>query len=123
MGLKNAGEIIDDVLDDVQFSGSFPPQTTLVSHFNLTLCIGAVNEQCTAWSECTTFAKFIDAGKPVFQIEYPSEDDLDKSTICGTSGAAKGSDKFSKVIKSMDLDGSVEYCGGSKTYRTTLGSS
>lgn len=46
IGLKNAGDIIPDVLDVVQFS---------------------VNEQCLQYNECDTFRPFIDEGKPVFQ--------------------------------------------------------
>ncbi|KPM44597.1 hypothetical protein AK830_g1964 [Neonectria ditissima] len=100
-GLKNAGDIIDDVLDYVHFS---------------------VNEQCIQYSECETFAAFIDADKPVFNIEYPDKapkvSDKEKAVICSHAGKAKGSDKFSKVIKKMILDGWVEYCGSSETYAT-----
>ncbi|KAK6615411.1 endo alpha-1,4 polygalactosaminidase precursor [Botrytis cinerea] len=52
IGLKNAGEIIDRVLDNVQF---------------------AVNEQCVQYQECDTWQAFIDNGKPVFNIEYPKD--------------------------------------------------
>ncbi|KAK7429650.1 hypothetical protein QQZ08_003845 [Neonectria magnoliae] len=100
-GLKNAGDIIDDVLDHVHFS---------------------VNEQCIQYGECETFAAFIAADKPVFNIEYPDKapkvSDKEKAVICSDTGKAKGSDKFSKVIKKMILDGWVEYCGSSKTYTT-----
>ncbi|KAH8699988.1 glycoside hydrolase superfamily [Ilyonectria robusta] len=102
-GLKNAGGIIDKVIDYVHFS---------------------VNEQCIEYSECETFSKFIDANKPVFNIEYPSKapkvSSSAKSTICATSGDAKGSNKFSKVIKKMILDGWVEYCGETETFTTEV---
>jgi hypothetical protein len=94
MGLKNAGDIIDDVLPIVDFS---------------------VNEQCVQYSECTTFEAFIKAGKPVFHIEYPdgAGSDLKTETVehyCNREGDAEGSDKFSTVLKKMDLDGWVETC-------------
>ncbi|KAH7149716.1 glycoside hydrolase superfamily [Dactylonectria estremocensis] len=102
-GLKNAGGIISDVLDYVHFS---------------------VNEQCIEYSECETFAAFIDADKPVFNIEYPSKapkvSSSKKSEICGTTGSAAGTKGFSKVIKKMILDGWVEYCDESQTYTTDV---
>ncbi|EAA27398.1 glycoside hydrolase family 114 protein [Neurospora crassa] len=92
MGLKNAGEVIEDVLDVVQFS---------------------VNEQCAQYNECDTFEKFTAAGKPVFHIEYPSGapkavKTQDSRKLCGATGA----DRFSTVLKGMDLDAWVEYCDG-----------
>ncbi|KAL4728973.1 hypothetical protein ACLX1H_003379 [Fusarium chlamydosporum] len=93
-GLKNAGSVIPDVISDVHFS---------------------VNEQCVEYSECDTFAPFIDHGKPVFHIEYPKGAGKDVSAkksgeICSTKGKADGSKDFSTVIKKMNLDGWVEYC-------------
>ncbi|KAF2471079.1 uncharacterized protein BDR25DRAFT_261464 [Lindgomyces ingoldianus] len=94
LGLKNAGDIIAQVLP--------------ITHFS-------VNEQCVENSECDTFHAFIDAGKPVFHIEYPdgAGSDLKADTVkhfCENSGAAQGSDGFSTVLKKMNLDGWVEYC-------------
>ena len=96
LGLKNAGDIIAEVLPIVHFS---------------------VNEQCVDNSECDTFHAFIDADKPVFHIEYPKgagdARGLKKDVVqqyCGDKGAAAGSDGFSTVLKKMDLDGWVEYC-------------
>lgn len=100
IGLKNAADIIDDVMHIVDFS---------------------VNEQCAADRddpECATFHKFIDAGKPVFHIEYPPDDDAQtypddlRREICARKGAGKGSDKFSTVFKRMNLDGWVQFCNG-----------
>lgn len=95
IGLKNAGDIIEDVIDLVDFS---------------------VNEQCIEFSECETFAAFIEADKPVFNIEYPkgAPDVSTKASneICSHRGKAEGSEGFSTVIKKMNLDGWVEYCGG-----------
>ncbi|KAF7539114.1 hypothetical protein G7Z17_g12499 [Cylindrodendrum hubeiense] len=106
-GLKNAGDIISDVLDYVHFS---------------------VNEQCIEYSECETFAAFIEAEKPVFNIEYPAgtPDKVASSVIkeiCSQSGNATGTDGFSTVIKNMNLDGWVEYCGDDETYTTELDTS
>lgn len=105
IGLKNSGDIIDDVLDFVDFS---------------------VNEQCAQYSECATFAKFIQAGKPVFHIEYPNEKSSRRAKKRDLSPAAKKTCKsmqsaplkgFSTVIKNMDLGGWVQYCDG-KTFDT-----
>ncbi|CAH0004723.1 unnamed protein product [Clonostachys byssicola] len=102
IGLKNAGDIISEVIDVIHFS---------------------VNEQCIQYSECKTFSAFIDADKPVFNIEYPdsapSVATTDKDEICSKKGKADGTDGFSIVIKKMNLDGWVEYCDG-KTYETKV---
>ncbi|KAH7002296.1 glycoside hydrolase superfamily [Ilyonectria destructans] len=106
-GLKNAGDIIPDVLDYVHFS---------------------VNEQCIEYSECETFAAFIRADKPVFNIEYPAgtPDDVAPSVtkeICSETGNSTGTSGFSTVIKNLNLDGWVEYCGQKETYTTELDTS
>ena len=102
IGLKNAGDIIPDVIDFIDFS---------------------VNEQCIEYSECETFAAFIEANKPVFNIEYPDgAPKISSSTrdeICSQKGKAKGTEGFSTVIKKLNLDGWVEYCDG-KTYETDI---
>ncbi|KAK3942838.1 putative endo alpha polygalactosaminidase precursor protein [Diplogelasinospora grovesii] len=101
IGLKNAAEIVPDVLDLVQFS---------------------VDEQCAAdgIKECSTFTAFIDAGKPVFHIEYPNGDNSNSRPVSDTTrwctaeteddGTSVDIATFSTVIKNMDLDGWVEYC-------------
>jgi len=89
IGLKNAGDIVNATVDMLQWE---------------------VNEQCGQYDECTEFQPFIDAGKPVFRIEYPdSAPDISTSTldsVCNNTSAAG----FSTVIKKMDLDDWVEYC-------------
>ncbi|KAJ9633801.1 hypothetical protein H2199_009214 [Coniosporium tulheliwenetii] len=92
IGLKNAGEIIPQVLNATHFS---------------------VNEQCVEYSECDTFTAFVQDGKPVFHIEYPS----DAPSI--QSRNAEGAADFSTVMKNMNLDGFVEYCSG-ETYTTPV---
>lgn len=91
-GLKNAAAIVPDVRDHIQFS---------------------VVEQCGEYKECDQYRPMIDANKPVFSIEYPSQagtempaDSLSKE--CTPPGSAK----FSMVMKKMNLDKWVEFCDG-----------
>ncbi|EME49291.1 glycoside hydrolase family 114 protein [Dothistroma septosporum NZE10] len=97
VGLKNAGSIVDRVLDVVDFQ---------------------VNEQCEEFDECDQFRPFIDANKPVFGIEYTKKDDStpsrkDVEKIC-TTAAAEG---FSTVIKHMSLNDWVVACNITSTAR------
>ncbi|KAL6406429.1 hypothetical protein AUP68_09223 [Ilyonectria robusta] len=106
-GLKNAVDIIADVLEHVHFS---------------------VNEQCVEYSECEAFAAFIKADKPVFHVEYPAGAPNKISTsvmadICSHSGNAAGTKSFSTAIKKTNLDGWVKYCGQKKAYSTELDTS
>ncbi|KAJ9651970.1 hypothetical protein H2201_009248 [Coniosporium apollinis] len=102
IGLKNAGEIIPQVLNATHFS---------------------VNEQCVEYSECDTFAAFVQDEKPVFHIEYPSDaPSIQSSTVsnvCSGEGDAEGAADFSTVMKNMNLDGFAEYCNG-ETYTTPV---
>lgn len=104
-GLKNAGDIVDDVIDYVQFS---------------------VNEQCAQYGECDAFSAFPDANKPVFHIEYPAgtgdtnKKSFDTNTVskyCNI-GVDSGADGFNTVLKYMNLSGWVQYCDD-KTYITS----
>jgi len=89
IGLKNAAEIVNQTISLWQW---------------------AVNEQCLQYQECDVFQPFIDAGKPVFHIEYPSEaPDVSASVkkgICGDP-STRG---FSTILKDMDLDDWVDAC-------------
>ena len=99
IGLKNAGGIVGDLVDTVQFS---------------------VNEQCAQYKECDTFAPFIDAGKPVFHIEYPNGDkespkvlsQADASKYCVKDGAGTDITQFSTVLKIINLNTWTETCDG-----------
>jgi hypothetical protein len=92
VGLKNAGDIIADVLPLVQF---------------------AVNEQCAQFDNCGPFRPFIKAGKPVFHIEYPRGAPSDVSAAESTDACTStGSSRFSTVMKTKELDGWVRYCDG-----------
>lgn len=99
IGLKNAPDIIPDVLDFVQFS---------------------VNEQCAEQNGCEGFSAFIKAGKPVFHIEYPSGAGKKIAAAASKdSCTAKGMSGFSTVMKTNLLNSWVEYCDG-KTASTNV---
>lgn len=93
IGLKNAGDIIADVIDVMQWS---------------------VNEQCHVYEECSTFEPFIQQGKPVFHIEYPKGDKNTNDPVPATKASEICSDsdskRFSTVLKNMDLDAWVQAC-------------
>jgi hypothetical protein len=55
----------------------------------------AVNEQCFDYQECSRLEPFINAAKPVFQIEYHSF-----PRLCARSLA----DRFSTLVKHLSLD-------------------
>ena len=82
IGLKNSLAIVPRVIDKMQW---------------------AVNEQCIQYNECDAERPFIDAGKPVFGIEYPEgAPHLTSQTedkICNDPQRAG----FSTVLKEMDL--------------------
>jgi hypothetical protein len=84
-GLKNGGDLISRVLN---------------------VSAWVVNEQCAAFDECDLYEPFIQAGKPVFHIEYTDDEDATavnttfKDTSCGANGQAG----FSTIIKHMNLD-------------------
>ncbi|KAI1002289.1 hypothetical protein K3495_g5911 [Podosphaera aphanis] len=91
IGLKNAGSLVPTVIGLMQW---------------------AVVEQCVQFDECTRFRPFIDAGKPVFHIEYP--DDAANPSLVSTAavdacadGDAQG---FSTVLKDLELSSWVQYC-------------
>lgn len=101
LGLKNAASIIPNVINKVQFS---------------------VNEECSEMKECASFLPFIQAGKPVFHIEYPPDSGSDtpvanKEKWCTKDPKGADISKFSTVMKNGDLDGWVEFCDG-KIYET-----
>lgn len=89
IGLKNGGAIVDRVINLMQWE---------------------LNEQCIQYDECDTYRPFIDAGKPVFHIEYPNDapkvTSSQQLSICNDSSA----DGFSTVIKKMILDDWVIEC-------------
>lgn len=92
VGLKNAFDIIPNVIDIVQF---------------------AVNEQCAEFKNCGNLKPFVKADKPVFHIEYPKGAG-GKVAAADSDGAcnARGSAGFSTIIKAVDLGDWAEYCDG-----------
>jgi endo-alpha-1,4-polygalactosaminidase (GH114 family) len=89
IGLKNAGSIVPQTLGIMQWE---------------------VNEQCVQYQECAQFRPFIDAGKPVFHIEYPNSAPAvtgsEKSEFCSDAKSTG----FSTILKDMALDDWVEAC-------------
>jgi hypothetical protein len=89
IGLKNGGDIIGDVLPLMQWS---------------------VNEECEQYTECDKFQPFIEAGKPVFHIEYPDSAPnvtaAQKATYCDDKTVAG----FSTLLKEMGLTDWVDAC-------------
>jgi hypothetical protein len=80
----------------------------------------AVLESCREWSFCGDFQPYIQAGKPVFQIEYPpsleetgSVSDEDMKLFCEEPTDKHGDEGFSRILKwaSAQLDGWGQYCG------------
>lgn len=92
IGLKNAGDIIPQVINDVDFQ---------------------VNEECVKFNEGPVFEAFIKANKPVFHIEYPNGAPGAVSTsMVSTIANAPGTEKFSTLIKTLSLDGWVQFADG-----------
>lgn len=89
IGLKNAGDIVNQTLDMMQWQ---------------------VNEQCSQYDECDVFQPFIEAGKPVFHIEYPSGAPSLTAAVESERCAKGDVTGFSTVLKKMDLDEWVYEC-------------
>jgi hypothetical protein len=81
IGLKNDMEQIPDLLP----------------HFDW-----ALNEQCFEYDECETLLPFIQAGKPVFNVEY----ELDRSEFCEEANVLN----FNSMKKNWNLDAWREPC-------------
>jgi hypothetical protein len=64
----------------------------------------ALNEQCFQYSECSALARFITAGKPVFNVEYK----LERSRFCAKANA-RG---FNSLKKRLALDAWRRPCRG-----------
>ncbi|CAJ0546418.1 Ff.00g098910.m01.CDS01 [Fusarium sp. VM40] len=112
VGQKNAPEIADDLVSSLDFAV-------------LESCRGTTDPEEENWPFCEDFQTYIDAGKPVLQIEYPPSvektgklSSSDKTYYC----TPKEEDKdFSKIIKwaSAQLDGWGQYCG-EEPFRTPV---
>jgi hypothetical protein len=64
----------------------------------------ALNEQCFQYAECTALRRFIEAGKPVFNVEYK----LDRSAFCAKATARL----FNSLKKRLALDAWRRPCRG-----------
>ncbi|KAI9367770.1 glycoside hydrolase superfamily [Aspergillus egyptiacus] len=106
VGLKNAMEIIPEVVGRMQW---------------------AVNEQCAEYHECEGkgkdkgvregggLSRFVEAGKPVFHIEYPKGEEVNDDRPVTEEQRRRacevdGREGFSTLIKNMDLDEYWEVC-------------
>lgn len=96
VGLKNSGTILEQVLGDVDFQ---------------------VNEQCLQYGECDTFRPFINAGKPVFEIEYRKG----MPTAAQTNDICSNSERsgFSTLVKHTSLDDYYFACPGNSITSST----
>lgn len=89
IGLKNAGALVNATVDFLQWE---------------------VNEQCTQYGECDEFRAFVDAGKPVFHIEYPNSAPSISQSTKDSNCNDPDAQGFSTVLKEMDLNDWVETC-------------
>ena len=80
-GLKNGGDIVGSVIGDVEWE---------------------LNEQCVVYSECDSLQPFIEAGKPVFHIEY-TESNSPSAAFLEKPCSGAGTTGFSTLIKHMAL--------------------
>lgn len=68
----------------------------------------SINEQCHEYNECDKMKPFIDANKPVFNVEYENKykyNDTLKNNMCKNSAKLK----FKTLILPLDLDNSFRY--------------
>lgn len=87
----------------VGLKNDLPQIPDLVEYFDF-----AVNEQCHQYNECADLKPFTDAGKPVFNAEYPEEQalsDSDRDAVC----AAAKSANIRTLILPLDLDDSSRH--------------
>jgi hypothetical protein len=89
IGLKNAGGLVDATLPIMEWQ---------------------VNEQCLEYDECVQFQPFIDAGKPVFHIEYPSDAPAVSATAMEAKCDGAATSGFSTILKKLGLDAWAYTC-------------
>ncbi|CZT15642.1 related to endo alpha-1,4 polygalactosaminidase precusor [Ramularia collo-cygni] len=95
-GLKNGGDIVERVVDVVEW---------------------CVQEECVRYGECGLYRAVIEAGKPVFHIEYvdgggegKSHDDGDEEKFVEEACKGEGTEGFSTLVKKLSLDGWTRTC-------------
>ncbi len=88
VGLKNDVEQIPALLDSFDF---------------------AVNEECCRYRECAAVAAFVEAGKPVFHIEYAKRERMraEARAVCSRSEELG----FATLIKTLGLGARQIDCG------------
>jgi hypothetical protein len=98
---KNAIDILPAVQDVVQF---------------------AVNEACGEWGQCGEYSPFVQT-KPVFHVEYLSALRPTRKTkrLIGSvaQGCAVAIPGMSTIIKTLILDGSIQFCNGTVMWTAT----
>jgi hypothetical protein len=101
MGLKNAGDILSEVIDDIEF---------------------AVNESCASSDECDYYEELIEAGKPVLHVEYVNSNNNvpanTRNRYCLKNEEDYAS-TFSTTIKVLSLNGWVLFCDGTTSTTVT----
>lgn len=105
VGLKNGGAILKNVVSDLGFE---------------------VIEPCLQYDEWDTFPPFIDAGKPIFEVEYMKNDNEQPSLNSASvqriwTAPSRGG--FSTVLKHISLDESVVVSGTSARHQTSSSNS
>jgi len=94
MGLKNGLEIVDRVVDIVQF---------------------AVNEQCHQYDECDGYAGVTKQNKPVFNVEYAAEAKEDSNMTPKDLCKPVSGVKLSTSLNNHDsVDGTITFCDGTE---------
>lgn len=95
IGLKNAGEILPDLVGAMDFS---------------------ISESCVQYNECSTYEPFVAANKPAFNIQYPFSSSSSKSTTVSAATIKKyctGSadiSGFTILLKHQNLDAWIYQC-------------
>jgi hypothetical protein len=102
---KNANALLSSVQDVVQF---------------------AVNEACAEWNECGAYSTFIQT-KPVFHVEYlpnvyAGDTKRRSKRFVGSraDGCSKGIPGMSTIIKTLILDGIIQFCDGTVYTTSTV---
>lgn len=93
-GLRRAPDIAARLMEDVDFS---------------------VCESCSKTNDCKAYQKFLDAGKPVFHVEYATEttsvlEETSKEELESMCNV-KGSEGFSTIVKRHNQDEWIGVCG------------
>ncbi|SDR72938.1 hypothetical protein SAMN05216271_0194 [Halopseudomonas sabulinigri] len=83
VGLKNSLEQVAELVDYFDFS---------------------INEQCFQYKECQPLLAFIEAGKPVLNVEYPDQHLALDAHWVATLCAAANARQFSTLILPVELD-------------------